>query len=94
MIADGFRLHPGHDRRKRCRVRLLHRLQAAEVFEKTPGRTLAYAGDLQKFSGAVAHLAPLAMEGHCEAMGLIANELNQMQHRRMMIERDRIFSCP
>ena len=49
MIADRFRLHSGYDCRERRRVRLLYRLQAAEVFEKTSSRALAYAGDLQQF---------------------------------------------
>src|SRR5271166_1395612 len=31
------------------------------------------------------------MEGHGEAMGFVADQLNQMQHRRMMIERNRIL---
>lgn len=47
VIADRFRLTPGYDCRERGRIGLLHRLHAAEVFEKTPGCALANAGDLQ-----------------------------------------------
>ena len=47
MIADCFRLHPSHDRRKRSGVSLPYCLHAAEMFEKTPGRTLTYARNLK-----------------------------------------------
>ena len=46
VIVNRFRLYSGDDRRQCSRVCLLHRLQAAEVLQKTPSRTLAYAGDL------------------------------------------------
>src|SRR5271168_100869 len=61
------------------------------MLQQTPSCTLAYAGDLKKFGRAVAHLAAFAMEGYGEAMGLVPNQLNQVQHGRVMIERDRIF---
>ena len=34
------------------------------------------------------------MESYGEAVGFVANELDQVQHRRVMIERDRIFLLP
>jgi len=61
------------------------------MFEQAPSRALSDTGDFEEFRRAVAHLAPLAMEGYSEAVGLVANELDQVQDRRMMIERDRIF---
>ena len=94
VIADRFGLRSSNDRRERCRVSLLHCLHAAKVFQQSARCARAYAGNFQQFGGAVAHLATLAMKGHGKAVGLIANELNQVQHWRVMIERDRIFFLP
>jgi hypothetical protein len=46
VIADCFCLDSGYDRGQRGWVGLLHCLQTAEVFEKTPRGALAYSGDL------------------------------------------------
>ena len=94
VIADSLRLNPRNNRRKRGRVRLPNSLHAAEVLEKAASGTRAHARNLHEFGGTVAHLTALAMERHGEAVSFVANELNQVQHRRMMIERDRIFLLP
>lgn len=47
MIADGFRLHPGHNCGQSRGVRLLDGLEAAEVFEKAASGALAHAGNFQ-----------------------------------------------
>ena len=54
-------------------------------------RTRTDAGDVHQIAGAVAHLAALAVKGHRETMGFVAHDLHQMQHRRMMVEHDRII---
>src|SRR5207248_4218562 len=72
-------------------IRLLHCLQTAEVFEQPAGGALAYSGNLAEFSGAVAHLAAFAVEGHGEAVSFIADELYQVQNGRMVIEGDRVI---
>ena len=51
-------------------------------------------GISQQFGRAVAHLAALAMEGHGKAVGFVANQLHQVQHRRMVIEHDRFIFLP
>src|SRR5580658_3983716 len=91
VVADGFRLHSGHNRRQCGRVCLLHCLHAAEVFEKPPGRAFSYTGDFQQFGRTIAHLAAFAMESQGETVSFVADELDQVQHRRMVVERDRIF---
>ncbi len=69
---------------------MLYGLQAAEVFEQTARGGFADAGDFAQLGGAVANLAALAMEGHGEAMGFVADLLHQMQDGRMMVEHDGI----
>src|SRR5207237_3749762 len=44
-----------------------------------------------QFRGAVANLAALAVEGHSEAMGFVSNKLDQVKHRVVVIECDRII---
>ena len=69
MVADCFRLYAGYDGGERRWVSLFDSLQAAEMFEQPASCAFTYAGDFEKFRGAVAHLAAFAMEGHGEAMG-------------------------
>ena len=94
MIPDGLCLDAGYNRRERRCVGLFDGLQAAEVFEEAASGALAHAGNLQEFRGAVTHLAALAVESHGEAVSFVADELDQVQHRRVMIERDRILLLP
>src|SRR5882757_5536232 len=88
MRQDCFCLHSRHYRRQRCHVRLLHRLQASEMFEQSTGRRLAYTRNFAQFSGPVADLAALAVESHGEAMGLVADHLHQVENWRMVVEHD------
>src|ERR1700689_3333633 len=76
LITNCICLNPRHHRRQRGCVGPLHLLQAAEMFQQPSRRTLAYAGNLQQFGGAVTHLSTLAMKRDGEAVGFIANELN------------------
>jgi hypothetical protein len=89
MLQNRFRLISGDHGGKRGHVGLFHRLQAAEVLKQSSRGPLTYAGDFAQLSGAVAHLAAFAMEGHGKAVGLIADELHQMQDRIVVIEDDR-----
>ena len=61
---------------------------AAEVFDEAGAGLRADAGDGEQFGVAVAHLAALAMVGDGEAMGLVADALDEMQHRRAAVEDD------
>lgn len=78
MLKDGFRLVPGHDRRECRDVRLLYRLQAAEMFQQAPGCAFSHARDLPQFSGTVANLPALSMKSHRKPVRLIADQLHQV----------------
>src|ERR1039457_5577113 len=91
VVADRLRLRSGHDRRQRRRVGLLHRLHAANMFQQSPCCARANAGHFQQFGGPIPHLPALAVEGQGKTVGLIANELNQVKHRRVMVQRNRVF---
>ena len=56
------------------------------MFQQTAGGGFAHAGDFSQLGGSVPYLAALAVEGYGEAMGFVANHLDQMQNGRMMIE--------
>jgi len=55
------------------------------VFQQPTSGALADAPDFAQFGRAVANLAALAVEAYGEAVGFVADELNQMQNRRMVI---------
>ena len=63
---------------------------AAEVFQQALAGARADAGDGVEFGVAVAHLAALAVIGDGEAVGLVADLLDQVQHRRAAVEHDRV----
>ena len=67
---------------------LLDLAEAAEVSEEPLAGLRAYAGDGQQLGVAVAHGAALAMVADCEAVALVADELDQMQNRRPAVEDD------
>ena len=48
----------------------------------------AYAGDVVELAGAVAHLAALAVVGDGEAVGLVADLLDDMEDGRAAVEDD------
>src|SRR6185312_1582275 len=56
------------------------------MLEQTPSRDQADSRDVVEFVRAIAHLAAFAMEGDSEAMRLVTDHLDQMQHRIVMIE--------
>ena len=60
--------------------------EAAEVFEKALASACAYAGDAEEFGVAVAHFAALAVVGDGEAVGLVANALDEVQDRGAAFE--------
>src|SRR5581483_2226186 len=88
VAENGFRLGARDYRGKGCYVRLLHSLQAAEMFEEATSGTRANPANLQKFGRAVSNLASLAVKGHSEAVRLVADQLNQVQDWGVMIEDD------
>ena len=94
MIEDRLRLSP-RDYCRQCRgIGLLDCLHASEMFQQPPGCALANSRNLPQFGGAVAHLPALAMECNREAVSLVANQLHQVQYRRVMIERNRLTLLP
>src|SRR5271167_3303070 len=90
MLQNRLRLRPAHDRSQRCGIGVLHRVQAAEVLQQSPRGLRAYAGNFEQLRFTVANLAPLAMERYRETVRLIAYQLDEVQHRRMTVEHDRI----
>src|SRR5438105_10211546 len=70
---------------------MLHCLQAPEMFEQPTGGAFPHPWNLAQFRCPVANLAAFAVEGHSEAMGFVSNKLDQMQHRVVVIECDRII---
>src|SRR3954447_2736960 len=61
------------------------------MLEQTARGVRPYAGDFQQLGRAIANLPALAMEGHSEAVRLVADHLDQVEHWRMVIEGDGIF---
>src|SRR5271154_7554850 len=56
------------------------------MFQQAASRGFANSRNLSQLRRAISYLAALAMEGNGEAMRFIADQLHQMQHRRMVIE--------
>jgi sugar/nucleoside kinase (ribokinase family) len=71
VLQDGLGLRFCNYRRQCGYIRLLYRLQTAEMFEKAAGGGLTYSGNLSEFGGSVSYLAALAMEGYGEAMSFV-----------------------
>ena len=90
MPPDGFGGFAGDYGGERFGGGLLHVTQAAEVGEQALAGLRAYAGDVQQLGIAVAHGAALAMIADGEAMALVADELDEMQHRRAAIKHHRL----
>ena len=59
---------------------------AAETAQEFLSRTVTNSGDFGKGSAEAGLGAALTVEGDREAMSFVANLLDQMQHRRMMVE--------
>src|SRR5574337_147013 len=64
---------------------------AAEFPQQLLRSARADARNFRELRVRLALRTALAMEGHREAMGFIANLLNQMQHRRMPVQNDRLL---
>jgi hypothetical protein len=90
VAEDCFGLVAGDDRGEGGGIGLLHSLNATEVFEQAAGRADANPRNLEQFGGAVAHLPALAVEGDGEAVSLVADLLHEVQHRRVMVENNRL----
>src|SRR5436190_24214014 len=56
------------------------------MFQKAARRALAYAWNLPQLGRTVAYLPALAVEGYRKRMRFVADQLDQMQHRRVMIK--------
>ena len=78
VFEDGLGLGPGNYSGQGGHIRLLHGLQAAEMFEQAAGGGFSYAGDFSELGCPVSNLAALAMEGYGKAMGFVANHLDQV----------------
>ena len=91
MPPDGFGDFVRHDGGEGLGGGLLHLAQAAEVSEKALAGLRADTGNGKNLGLAVAHGAALAMIADGEAVALVADELHQMQHRRMAVEDDRLL---
>ena len=85
---DGLGGFAGDDGGERLRRGLLHIAQAAEVREKALAGLRADAGNLQQLGVSIPHGAALAMVADGEAMALVADELDEVQHRRAAVEDD------
>src|SRR6202522_1351878 len=59
------------------------------MLQQTPSRSRARARDFQQFCRTITHLPAFAMEGHGETVSFVTNQLDQVQHRRMVVENDR-----
>src|SRR6516164_5032291 len=91
MFEYGVSLGASHHRRQCRRVRLSNGLNAAEVLEQASRGAGAHPGNVLQLRGAIADLAAFAMESHGEAVGFVTNRLHQVQHRRVMVENDRLI---
>lgn len=67
---------------------LLYVAEAAEVGEEALAGLGAYAGNVEQLGGAVAHGAALAVVADGEAVALVANHLDEVQHGRAAVEDD------
>src|SRR5882762_2016409 len=88
VAQNRVRLGVCHDCRQRRRICLLDGLDAPKMLQQAAGGAGADARDLEQFAGAVAHLAALAVESHGEAVSFVADQLHQVQDRRVVVERD------
>src|SRR6185295_9994234 len=68
-------------------------LQTPEVSKQPRLQLVAHSGDRCQLAFEVAHRSALPVIGDREPVSLVANHLNQMQHRRMMINSNRLFSA-
>lgn len=80
MFEDGLGLVFCDDGGESGGVGLFDGLKAAEMFEEAAGGGFADSGNVAEFGGAIADLAPLAMEGDGEAVSLVADHLDQVQN--------------
>ena len=92
MVENCLRLIARNYRRKCGNISLFDGLHTAKMLQQPASRVFAHSGDFAQLRGAIAHLPAFAMEGHSKAVGFVADQLDQMQNRRMMIERDRVRS--
>lgn len=94
VIEDRFGLGAIDDGAEGGGVSAANGLHTAEVFQQPSHGGLADAGNLQQLVGAVAHLAALAVECDGEAMGFVADDLNDVQDGRMVVEDYRFVFLP
>src|SRR5271170_5445159 len=78
----------GDDGGERGDIGFLDAADAAEVFDEAGAGEHADSGNGEQFGGAIVHLAALAMLGEREAVGLVADALDDMQRRRASVEVD------
>jgi hypothetical protein len=88
MTPDGFGGFARDYGGQGLRGCLLHVAKASEVREQALAGLRANTGDVQKLGIAVAHGAALAVIADGEAVTLIADELDQMEHWGAAVEDD------
>src|SRR6185503_10299349 len=67
--------------------------QATKVSKQPRLQLFAHSRDRCQLAFEVSHRSALAAIGDREPVSLVANHLNQMQHRRMMIDSNRLLSA-
>src|SRR3954454_10330079 len=85
MPPDGFSSFPRDHCGQRFSRGLLHVAQAAEVCQKALARERAYPGNVEQFTGAVAHGAALTVVADRETMALVPDHLHQVEHGRAAV---------
>ena len=88
MTPDCLRCFAWNDGSERFGRGLLYVAQAAEMREQPLPGLRAHAGNIQEFRVAITHGSPLAVIAHRKAVTLVANELDEMKHRRASVEHD------
>jgi len=79
-----------HHFRQRVFRRAPHQIEAPEILEQLLHSLLADPGNLVQLRGQPLSVTPGPVERHRKTVRFVANRLDQMQNRRIAIERDRL----
>src|SRR5262245_25625954 len=92
MLDDSLRLSRADEWLKLREARERDSLEASEVAKQSRFQFLAHARYRSKLASEIAHRSPLSVISHGEAVSLVADHLNQMKYRRVMIYSDRLVA--
>src|SRR5437868_10423615 len=67
--------------------------QAAEISKQPGSELVADTWNRSQLRCEIAHCAPLSVICDRKSVGLVPNHLNQVQHRRVMVDSDRFFAA-